>query len=277
MKQFIFLILFTPYINAQTKQFVIIDSATKKGIPYVAVGVLGKHSGYLSDENGVIEINLNYFDYNDSIKINCLGYNSAFVFKKNLLEKTFKTIQLSEQLHQLEEVDVKVKKVKTEILGAKHYSIKNCTGFVKNEQNWKGSEASICADNKVGRLVLLKSFSFYVIQNKYSDSLIFRLMFYEASDKKYPRYKSILKRPIIFKTALKQGEFTLDISNYNITTDKDFFVSLECLMNEMDITKFCYAGSYSRESFVRSGPFSRWYKTKGGGADLKVVVSYNKE
>jgi hypothetical protein len=163
------------------------------------------------------------------------------------------------------------------MLGNKKYNKKNCSGFVKNSNNWKGSEAAILAGNKEGRQVRIESFSFYIIQNKYSDSLRFRLMLYEASPKKYPRLKTVMKKSIVFKVGIQQGEFTLDLKDYNIVTSKDFFISLECLMNEVDMGKFCFSGSNSTPSFVKSAAFERWRKVKGGGADFNVKVTFVKE
>jgi hypothetical protein len=81
---------------------------------------------------------------------------------------------------------------------------------------------------------------------------------------------------VIFKLGIKQGEFTVDLKDYNIFTSSDFFISLECLMDEMDISKFCYAGSYGTPSFVKSTTFDRWHKIRGGGGDFNVKVSYTK-
>jgi hypothetical protein len=76
--------------------------------------------------------------------------------------------------------------------------------------------------------------------------------------------------------ALKQGEFVLNLKDYNLVTSEDFFISLECLEDEMDISKFCYAGSTNTPSFVKPTAFARWSKIRGGGADFNVKVSYVK-
>ncbi|MEI8137490.1 MAG: hypothetical protein WCH21_09230, partial [Bacteroidota bacterium] len=92
---------------------------------------------------------------------------------------------------------------------------------------------------------------------------------------------TLLKKAIIFKVGIKQGEFTLPVKNYNIQVSGDFYISLECLMDEMEITKFCYSGSAGTESFFKVKAFSTWRKTggrggrSGGGADFNVKMSYN--
>lgn len=243
-------------------------------IPFVSIGIIGKSIGTLSNENGLFEFSFSNNLNKDSIQIQAIGFKARTYSVNDFISEKTQTITLEAMPMLLEEVEIASKKIKYEYLGNTHYTKNNCSGFVKNTNNWKGSEAAIIAGNKPGRTVLIESFSFYVIQNKYTDSLKFRLMFYEATDKKYPRMRSFLRKPIIFNLGNKQGEFVLDLKQYNISTSKDFFISLECLMDEMEISKFCYAGSYSTPSFVKSSAFDRWYKIRGGGADFKVKVSY---
>lgn len=269
---FSFLLIFIR--GQQTVKGTIVDSLTNKGIAFTSIGIVGKSIGTLSDENGNFEFTFTDKQKNDSIKILSIGYKPIVYLVADFTKQPHKLIKLQNLPTLLEEVEVKSKKIKYKTLGTSDYTKNNCSGFVKNESNWKGSESAVIAGNKVGRQVLLESFSFYVIQNKYSDSLKFRLMFYEASEKGYPRYKTIVRKPVIFKMGVKQGEFTLNLKEYNISTSKDFFISLECLMDEMDISKFCYAGSASVPSFVKAAAFDRWYKIRGGGGDFNVKVSY---
>jgi hypothetical protein len=175
----------------------------------------------------------------------------------------------------LEEVVIKSTKVKRKVLGTSKYSTRNCSAFMGTDGNWKGEEAAIRANNEKGKYVFIENFNFYIIQNKYEDSLVFRLMLYSVTDKNLPG-QTFLKKPIIFKTAIKQGVVNVDLKNYNITYNDDFFISLECLMDKMDQTKFCFAGSVKVPSYVKTSTFMNWYRVRGGGADLNVTVSYLK-
>lgn len=277
MKLGILFLFVTANYFAQTKvSGVINDIATEKGIPFVSIGIIGKPIGTLSNEDGNFDFRLSPDLKKDSVKISAIGYKAQVFLVSDFIKEPRKIIALELLPLELEEVVIKSNKIKYAYLGTTKYTKNNCSGFVKNTSNWKGSEAAILAGNKIGRTVFLESFSFYIIQNKYTDSLQFRLMFYEASAKKYPRYKTFLRKPVIFKVGTKQGEFILDLKQYNIHTSKDFFVSLECLMDEMDISKFCYAGSQSNPAFVKGSAFDRWIKVRGGGADFNVKISYVK-
>lgn len=254
----------------------IIDKTTNMPISFASIGIVGKQVGTLSNENGVFELILTEDQKKDTLKVYAIGFKAQFFSATDLLKEVNKKMILEAMPKQLEEVVVKSKKIKYKTLGTTKYSKNNCSGFVKNTNNWKGSESALKINNKEGRQVLMESFSFYIIQNKYADSLTFRLMFYEAADTKwqYPSTRPFMKKPIIFKIGQKNGEFVLNIKDYGIYTSKDFYVSLECLMDEMEITKFCYAGSYDSPSFVKAAAFSKWTQLRGGGPDFNVKVSF---
>lgn len=249
------------------------DAGTGQPVPFASIGIAGKSTGTLSDENG--NFSFKFPGDADSLRIQAIGYKSQTIFTGSARNEVLK-ISLESESTLLDEVEISSKKLKTGYVGSPKYDKNNCSGFVKNEQNWKGSQAAILAGNKAGRKVWLSEFSFYIIKNLYTDSILFRLMFYEVSEKGYPRLKTFLRKPIIFKMGQKQGEFFLDLKNYNLSTSGDFFISLECLQDEMDISKFCYAGSYDIPSFVKTSPFGPWIRVRGGGADFKVKVAYEK-
>lgn len=286
MKFLLLFIAFSSTIFAQHKiNGLIIDKTNKQPIPFVSIGIIGKSVGTLSSEKGEFEFTFTENQKNDSVKIYTIGYKPQVYLVADFVKEVNKTIILEGLPTLLNEVVVRSKKVKFKTLGTTNYTKNNCTGFADIAGNWKGSEAAILVRNN--KDCLLEDFSFYVIQNKYQDSLLFRLNFYDriSPPANSPEWmgkdwvgSTILKKAIIFKVGIKQGEFTLPIKNYNIQTSKDFYISLECLMDEMEITKFCYSGSIATESFFKVKAFSTWRKTGGrkggGGADFNVKVSY---
>ncbi|MBL7921833.1 MAG: carboxypeptidase-like regulatory domain-containing protein [Bacteroidia bacterium] len=271
-----FLIIACNLVAQQKISGLIIDKTTNMPISFASIGIVGKQVGTLSNENGFFELILTEDQKKDTLKVYAIGFKAQFFSATDLLKEVNKKMSLEAMPKQLEEVVVKSKKIKYKTLGTTKYSKNNCSGFVKNTNNWKGSESALKINNKEGRQVLMESFSFYIIQNNYADSLTFRLMFYEAADTKwqYPSTRPFMKKPIIFKIGQKNGEFVLNIKDYGIYTSKDFYVSLECLMDEMEITKFCYAGSYDSPSFVKAAAFSKWTQIRGGGPDFNVKVSF---
>ncbi|MBK9284850.1 MAG: carboxypeptidase-like regulatory domain-containing protein [Sphingobacteriaceae bacterium] len=243
-------------------------------IPFAAIGIVNKAIGALSNEQGHFIFESKLVTPNDSIQISAIGYKTRIFSVREFENHMYKTIQLEKLANELDEIIIESKKLKTEILGAKKFTINNCTGFVKGSKNWQGSETASLAGNKEGRHVYIQEFSFYIIQNKYTDSLQFRLMFYEASPKKWPRWRTFLRRPILFKIGIEKGLYTLDLRKYQLNTEHDFFISIECLEEEIDISKFCYSGANAQPAFVRPAAYEWWNKTRGGGAELQVKVAY---
>lgn len=251
------------------------NKSTKAALPFVSIGVVGKAVGTLSGENGDFSLSIDSNQLADSLKIACVGYKQqAYLLSAIKTNKDF-LIELEPLSLQLQEVVVNSKSFKHKTLGTGNYTKNNCTGFVDVGGNWKGSEAAILVHNK--NKVLIESFQFYIIQNKYTDSLLFRLMLYTKTSTGNVG-GTFLQKPVIFKVGQKQGEFTLPLRNYNLVTNSDFFISLECLMDEMEITRFCYAGSPKVPSYFKVKAFSGWknslgQRSGGGGADFNVKVA----
>jgi hypothetical protein len=253
----------------------ILDSGTGRGVAFASIGIKGKNIGTVANENGNFELNILKCDEDDTLKISAIGYKTKGFTVSQIRQSGSKTIALDPLAVKLNEVIVRSGKIKRKVLGTTKYSTKNCSAFQGTAGNWKGEEAAIRANNQKGKSVYIEDFNFYIIQNKYEDSLVFRLMLYKVNEKGLPG-ETFLKSPVVFKTAVKQGIVHLDLKNYNIVYDDDFFISLECLMDKMDQTKFCFAGSASVPSYVKTSAFMNWYRVRGGGADLNVTVSYLK-
>lgn len=253
----------------------IIDNSTKEGIPFASIGIKGKNVGTVADEKGNFELNLLKSPEDDTLKISAIGYKTKAFTVSEARQSMSKMIYLEPQAVKLNEVVVTSKKVKRKVLGTTKYSVRNCSAFQGLEGNWKGEEAAIRANNEKDKSVFIEDFNFYIIQNKYEDSLVFRLMLYSVNERNLPG-PTFLNKPIIFKTAVKQGIVHVDLKRYNLVHEGDFFISLECLMDKMEQTKFCFAGSAKVPSYVKTSTFMNWYKVRGGGADLNVTVSYLK-
>lgn len=276
MRGLLILLIFSLVSKAQQPfNATVFDASTKQGIAFASIGIKGRNIGTVANEKGSFELNIARCNEDDSLKISAIGYKTKAFTVSEARQMSGRSIYLEPVAVKLEEVTIKSNKVKRKVLGTSKYSIRNCSAFQGTEGNWKGEEAAIRANNEKGKSVYIEDFNFYIVQNKYEDSLMFRLMLYKVNEKGLPG-ETFLKKPIVFKTAVKQGIVHLDLKNYNIVYDDDFFISLECLMDKMDQSKFCFAGSAKIPSYVKTSAFMHWYKVRGGGADLNVTVSYLK-
>ncbi len=255
----------------------VFEASTKKQIPFVSIGIPGKNVGTVSDANGNFKVLIPNNNLQDSLKFFAFGFKPLSFNISDLEKRDSVIIFMKETAVDLDEIVVKPENLTYKKLGVKHYSTSNCTGFVDATGNWKGSEAAVLFHNS--KNIFLEYFAFYVIQNKYTDSLLFRLNFYKTTNKNWVG-ASFTKKSIVFKICRQQGEIKIPLSEYNIQTKEDFFVSMECLMEELDIRKFCYSGSLKTPSYYKVKSFSKWHSTRGtnqggGGADFRVLVSFS--
>lgn len=249
------------------------DNTTQQAIPFPSVGIAGTHLGTIGDANGKFELSIKNFS--DTLRISSIGYSNLLLTGNELKTNFGKTVYLKPEAYNLNEVQVRAKKLNYITLGTDNYSKNICTAFIGENANWRGEQAAIRANNKETDTAYLESFGFYIIKNDYIDSLQFRLMLYTVDTTGFPG-KTFLKKPILFKTNVKQGEVRVDLKNYFIKTPSDFFISLECLEQKMEMSKFCFAGSIKVPSFVKPSAFGKWTRVKGGGGDFNIKVSYAK-
>jgi hypothetical protein len=251
----------------------IFDHSTSRPIPFVTIGIAGTQTGALSDENGYFEFTVQH--NSDSVRISAIGYRSASMGVSEFEKSGNRIIFLWPNIYDLGEVVVKPQNSDFKTLGNVKYNKGVCTAFIGENSNWRGEQAAIRLYNDGMKTLYFESFGFYIIKNEYADSLQFRLMLYEVDSTGFPG-NTFLKKPIVFKTNIKQGEVRIDLRDYNISISHDFFVSLECLEEKMDAKKFCFAGSIKVPSFVKTSPYAKWIRVRGGGGDFNVKVSCQK-
>jgi hypothetical protein len=272
---FCFLLLSSSGCSQNNISGTIKDNSTQQVIPFASVGIAGTQQSTLSDKNGYFELTVKQFVDIDTLRIFSIGYASLLVSGKELKNKPTKLFYLKPIQYDLAAIVVKPTNMGYTALGTSKYSTDVCTAFIGENNNWRGEQVAIRAINKQDSTVYIESFGFYIIKNEYEDSLQFRIMLYEVTNLGYPG-NTFLKKPILFKTNTKQGEVRVNLSDYGITTKGDFFISLECLENKMESSKFCFAGSIKVPSFYKTTVFGRWGRVKGGGGDFNVKVSYLK-
>lgn len=275
--RFVFLAVLVSHISlAQTTiKGTVFDNTSKQVIPFASVGIKGKTMGTLSDENGNFELMVKNAADMDSLKVSAIGYQSkCFVFSK---AKGFngEKIFLLQSGIQLAEVAVKPTKTITKILGNKKYNTNLSCSFQGYDNNYLGVEAAIRANSKKGRLIWIENFSSNLNKCSVKDSATFRLNFYKVNKDGMPG-DNILQKPVVFKIPPKVGPFTIDLKNYNINTDDDFFISLECLSAEVTSTNLAFSGSLIGPSYLKMATFSDWEKLAVMGIDFNVTITYQK-
>jgi hypothetical protein len=274
-----YIILFLSLIQisfAQTSiKGTVIDKKTNEPIPFSSVGIIGKTMGTVSNENGYFELVLKEINETDSLKISAIGYQSKSYTVKQAKNFTAEKIYLNESAVLLNEVVIKPSKTITKVLGNKNYNKNISCSFQGVDNNYKGVQAAIKANNKKGRVVWIENFNFFISKNDAADSAMFRLNFYKEDKNGMPG-ENILRQPIVFKTEVERGEVSVDLKKYNINTNDDFFISLECLSDNINSKNLAFSGALLGPSYFKLATFSSWEKIIPMGIDFNVTVTYQK-
>ena len=110
MKRFILFFLLAIYSPLWAQQPVIkgriVDAATQKGIPYTNIGIEGTFFGTASDSTGVFELKISEGNEGRKLLVSAVGYGNASYMIKDLLDKSYVRIPLTEQTYAIKGVDV---------------------------------------------------------------------------------------------------------------------------------------------------------------------------
>lgn len=206
-------------MGAQTISGKIVDSKTKRPIPYVNIGILHKNAGTVCDSCGFFKLNYIKRNTDDTLKISCVGYSSFVLPLYSVNENSFlehTTFELDPQENELKEIVVRPGKIKTKTLGNKIQNAMIVSGFSTSEL---GSEVGAVLKYNKKKAGKIKDFNFYLTGNLF-DSATFRVNLYEFKDGQIG--KQILAEHIYIKTKVKAGRLAVDVEQ------KDLFISGDC-------------------------------------------------
>ena len=215
--------LFVFTLNGQTPLTGTIKSAdSKEALAYVNIGILGKGVGTVSNEEGMFSVSIADRYDNDSLKISMVGYESKTFLVQDFIDRMERenTIYLSEKVVVLNEVVVTNRKLKTRTLGNRTTSKLISDGF---DSDQLGNEAGLVIKIKRNP-TYIQSFHASIAKNGHKE-LKFRLNFYNLRNG-LP-HENILKENIIVTSTIESGVLSVDLREYDIVMEEDFFVSLE--------------------------------------------------
>ncbi|NMH86909.1 carboxypeptidase-like regulatory domain-containing protein [Flavivirga algicola] len=267
------LFLFTTLVTfgQNTADGVVKNAQTNEPIPYINIGILNRDKGTVSNENGEFTLKIPNEFINDTIKISSIGYESR-IFIANEFIKTLKenkNISLLEKVIELNEVVVSNKKLKEKVIGNKTKSKMMRGGFRNAEL---GNELGIKIKVKKSPIHLTK-FHANVTSNT-GEKMKFRLNLYDI-EKGLPNNK-LTNQNIIFSVDAKEGGFTLNLSEYNIIVEDDFFLTIELVENKgnKENEVFFSAGLLGNATVTRLTSQAEWKKLGSVGIGFSVTAEY---
>jgi hypothetical protein len=272
MKSLIGVLIFLNLISVSAQDTytgIVLDSTFNTPLSYVNIGIINKGEGTVSNTKGDFELQLAERYFKDSIRISMIGYKAQTYLVKDFKQKIKNEprIFLAEKLESLDEVVISNKKLKKRILGNRTKSKMITDGF-----DWDklGSEAGIVIKIKKSP-TYIKSFQTHIALSGH-DELKFRLNFYTV--KNGLPFKNITKENIILTSNIKEGTLSVDLSEYNIVMEEDFFVSLEWIENFGDGNLQFSMGLWGSPAIYRYTSQDRWEKIPIAGPGFNVNVEY---
>ncbi|MBK7183333.1 MAG: carboxypeptidase-like regulatory domain-containing protein [Bacteroidetes bacterium] len=254
---------------AQLVKGKVIDAGSKKEIPYVNIGVVGKGIGTVSDANGDFVIYLHDSINNGTLKLSCIGYKTKEFNVLRFKSSGTSIVELEENIVSLSQVVVKPKKIKTKILGNENKSKSMVAGFHTNDL---GSELGVIMHIKKKPTYIEKA-SFNVAYND-AGVVKFRVNIYNMKNGLVDSI--ILKQPIIVEIDKLTRVLTVDLKNYNLVVENDFLVSLEWIEGYgSDKISFC-AGLMNGNCLYRKTSQDAWHKANPVGVGFNCTVTYEK-
>lgn len=243
------------------------DSENHKIISYVNIGFSKKNIGTTSNEKGRFKLEIPSDLENDTITFSSIGYKSKSMPAKILLTnlKLNPIIELLPEIIELKEVVITNKVLKEKIIGNKS---KSKAKRFSNAQI--GEEIGIKIEIKSSP-TYIKKFHTNIVLNE-GQGMKFRMNFYNIKNE-LPN-KKIVRKNIIFKIDVKEGEFTLNLEKYNIIIEEDFYCTIELIEKPKKDSKIYFSSSFFGDNIFRPASQGEWYKANRVAIGLNYTVEY---
>ena len=252
----------------------VIDSNTHEPLSYVSIGVLNREIGTVTNNEGQFHLSIKSELKNDTIRISSIGYNSVEFSVKDLIEKDKPlTIELFEQINELNEVVIRAKLIKKKTLGNKTES-----RFISTALNYEQLGAEIGIKINISHVpTFVDAFNFSISYNRLSAKSIFRVNFYTI--KNGNPFDNILTKNILVPIEPKQtGLITVDLKPYNIILSEDVIVTLEWVYTEGENNKgeaiFFPLGLFTNGTIYKKSSQSGFKKYSNLGVGFNIDVRY---
>lgn len=254
------------FITAQTTlNFRLNDCETKEPIAYAHIGIAEKSVGTISNEQGLVSLNIPAKNVNDTLTISFIGYETKSV----PIKKIKSSLELCPDNVLLKEIVIRPKKEK--ILGRK-----NGRGNSTYMFQGIGVGEELAAKISNNKNIVIRKLGVYLECDK-CDTLSFLITIYKCNKNKIGEI--INTKPYIFKVkSIKEGWLDYELPQV-VSVKDDFFVGFE-IMQASNGTK-CQVqlhGNYqfvkSDKSYIRKKSHDKWLL---GDIDfpIRAVVNYD--
>lgn len=245
------------------------NKADNSIVPYVNVGIKQKGIGTAANAHGDFSLNLGLGFLEDTLTFSAIGYHEYSLPVKFIVEAGIHEFLLSEKVNILQEVRVTSKQIKTRRLG-----VTSKMPFIMGNAETKGSDdiselaQLVEVNGKASELVSTTVF----LKSTKADSATFRINFYKNNNG--APAQRIVEKSVIKRLPLNKGWVSVDLEEYKIILDEDFFLGLEYLPDNTSNEKFLffYGAVFGGHIYSRNVSLDSWKKTLGGRISAYVTV-----
>lgn len=255
-------------IFGQTIYGTVINEKSELPVEYVNIGILGKNIGTVSDNNGKYSLLIDSQYDEDSLLFSCVGYLPYTIKVADLKKDTRTSIHLKEKIYAINEVIIKPKIFKPQVLGSTSRNKNVSAGF---KDNLLGYELGILMKSK--KSAFIKKVDINISQCDY-DTIFYRLNIYEVRGKNI--FDNILSEPIYIKLSKQQvkDKIEINLEPKNIVVHGDFLITLEHVKN-LGEGRLYFCSGLANKTYYRKTSQGKW-ETAPVGVSISVIADVEK-
>lgn len=268
-------ILITISFHAQKISGKILDE-NGNAISEVRVGIENEEIGDVTDSNGNYTIDLTNIDETKNIKVIDNEYEPFIANISDFIKSQNHTIYLKRKAINLESVVINPKKYILKNFGTSN-SKKTYTEHNSNDPDDVFMELGIKIKNK--KNIKIKNININIVDYKFEKTATF-IFDIQGEKNGFPDdAQSLVNESLkltVTENDLKDKKISLDISDKNIWTDKDFFVLVriaEDFKGRLNFGGNIYA--FTKDTYYRNY-FGKWKKYSAGEPSINVDVLVEK-
>lgn len=233
------------------------DSKFHEVLPYVNIGIPSEGIGTVTDKEGYYFIEFSDELLNKEILFSMVGFKSQSISINNLEKiegEILLNLTLDTQVYDLNEVVVSNGIWEQKAIGNDTDSKLITGGFTSNQL---GNEIAQYVRVKKQRPTYIESFWLSVVENAF-DSVLLRLNIY-SEDEGFPD-ENILKEPIYIELPNTPQVIEIDLKEYDIFVEDNFFISLEWI-EDLGVDQLLFsAGVLGKPLYARNASQGKWVK-----------------
>lgn len=269
----LFFLLAASAFHAQVISGTIISKNENQPIPYVKIGVEKENIGVVSDDKGHFSIDLSTLSPQKKVIIEVPGYELYAETTEDFRKHDLKPILLKEKVKKIKEIAIKPKK-----LVDKNWGVNTKTKNVMYSVNPQFRKEDFLGETALGFNAKKRSKITNInlnIASYVSDKPVMMRYTVYSEKEGYPD-KNILDEEItveLTKDMIKDGTYTLDVSDRNIWVQGKFFIGIQFL-KEFE-GKINISAALFRTGFLRKF-YGDWKKMTIAAPAINIDVKMDK-